>query len=353
MNSLWRPLVASALVSCLMVGMAYAQPAAPTDNPPSTDATIQALERAHASVVGIEVRATEGARSADTLGRQREGTGVVIGPEPLVLTIGYLTLEAESIQVVTRDGRVVPARTVAYDLATGFALLQPLVPLRDIPPAPLGSLQALTPGAILMTATGAHTDGEASQVGMTRLVGKRSFSGYWEYHIESAAFTSPPLNIGSGNHTGAGLFNPRGELVGIGSLFVLDAAGGGARLPGNMFVPVDLLVPVLAEMRSDGASRASRRPWIGLNSNEQNGRVQVVRVNPDSPAERAGLRPGDVVLAVDGQPVTTLAEFYGQLWKRPAPDSEITLTVLQGVQTQTLKLQGVDRMRTLARPTGI
>jgi S1-C subfamily serine protease len=331
---------------CMAVALAFGTLPHPMAAAPDSQqqATMEALQRAHAAVVGVEVNATSGARSAETLGHRRSGSGVVIGPDGLVLTIGYLMLEAENIQVVTRDRRTVPARAVAYDLATGFGLVRPLLPLRGITPVPLGSLADLQPGDALMTATGDDAD-----IGVTQVVDKRPFSGYWEYHIESALFTSPPI----GNHSGAPVFNRRGELLGIGSLFVGDASGQGQPLPGNMFVPVDLLKPILAELEKTGSSRQSRRPWLGLTSSDQGGRVQVVRVNRESPAEAGGMRPGDVVLAVDGARVATLEAFYKKLWDRPAPDAEVRLTVLQGADLRTITLKPVDRMSTMVRPAGI
>lgn len=326
---------------CLAAAPAW--PAMPAGTP--AQAIIDALTRANAAVVGVQVNATEGSRSAETLGLRRKGSGVVIGPDGLVLTIGYLMLEADTIQIVTQDNKTLPAKAVAYDLATGFGLIRPLLPLRGIKPVALGSLRDLQPGEALMAATG----GEDGDVSMTQLVSKRAFAGYWEYYIEAALFTSPPI----GNHSGAPLFNQKGELLGIGSLFVLDAMGENRRLPGNMFVPVDLLKPILAEMQSTGSSRLSRRPWLGLTSSEQDGRVQIVRVSEQSPAQAAGLQPGDVVLAVDGAKVATLETFYKKLWDHASPDAEIQLTVLQGADLKTITLRGVDRMSTLAKPSGI
>ena len=318
---------------------------AATRDAPSAQATIDALTRAHAAVVGVQVLAAEGARSAETLGRERSGSGVVIGPEGLILTIGYLMLEADSIQVVTQDNRTLPARAVAYDLATGFGLIRPLLPLRGIAPVALGSALEVQAGEALMASIG----GSASDVAMTQLVSKRAFSGYWEYHIESALFTSPPI----ANHSGAPLFNQRGELLGIGSLFVGDALGDNKRLPGNMFVPVDLLKPILAELQQTGTTRVSRRPWLGLTSTEQGGRVQVVRVNKDSPAQAAGLDSGDVVLAVDGTRVSTLEAFYKKVWEHADPNDEIQLTVLQGSEIKQIKVKAVDRMTVVKKPAGI
>ena len=334
----------------VLLGFAAALGAhAATAPSPAVQSSIAAFTRANAAVVGVRVGVADGATSAETLGKERVGSGVVIGADGLILTIGYLMLEAQSIQIVTQDNKTLPAQAVAYDLATGFGLVKTIVPLRGIEPVALGSLKDLQTGEALMAATGAQGNGEEGDVTMTQLISKRPFSGYWEYHIDAAMFTSPPIN----NHSGAPLFNQKGELVGIGSLYVSDAMGGNRRLPGNMFVPVDLLKPILSEMQQTGSTKLSRRPWLGLSSTEQGGRVQIIRVNKQSPAQVAGLEPGDLVLAVDGVKVATLEEFYKKLWDHPNPDAEISLTVLQGADIKTLKLKPVDRMSTMRKPAGI
>lgn len=328
------------LAACLLVTRVQAA----TAPAPGAQAMIDALTRANAAVVGVQVTAAEDSRSAETLGQQRTGSGVVIGPGDLILTIGYLLLDAEQIEITTPDHKTLPARSVAYDLATGFGLLRPVLPAR-IAPVALGSVGGIQTGEALMVSTG----GEDGDVTMTQLVSQRAFSGYWEYHIDLALFTSPPV----ANHSGAALFNQKGELLGIGSLFTTDALGQNTRLPGNMFVPVDLLKPILGEMQRTGTSRSSRRPWLGLSSREQDGRVQIIRVSKDSPAQRAGLHPGDVVLAVDDARVATLETFYKKLWDHAEPSVEIRLTVLQGADIKTITLTAVDRMSTLYKPAGI
>lgn len=333
----WIQAVLAATAIFLLGTAQGAQP-----RPAEAQSVIDALTKANAAVVGVQVTAADGARSIESLGKHRRGSGVVIGPDNMVLTIGYLMLEAESIQIVTQDNRVLPARAVAYDLATGFGIVKPVLPLRGVAPVALGSHQNLQTGEPVMAATG----GEDGDVTMTRLVSKRAFSGYWEYHIESALFTSPPID----NHSGAPLFNQRGELIGIGSLFVMDALGDNRRLPGNMFVSIDLLKPILAELQQTGTTRKSRRPWLGLTSSEQGGRVQIVRVNRESPAHSAGLQPGDLVLAVDGTKVATLEDFYKKLWEHANPDDEIQLTVLQGADVKVITLKAVDRMSTMLKP---
>ena len=321
---------------------AHAQAAEP---PSAIEAQSRALERASAAVVGLRARAVDDARSAATLGRVRQGSGVVIGDGDLVLTIGYLILEAEQVQLIADDEREVPARLVGYDVATGFGLVQPLAPLR-IAPAPFGVSAALARGDGLMFVSG----GADGAISVAQLVSRRDFSGYWEYHVEGALFTAPARP----DHSGAGLFNERGELVGIGSLLVRDAAGAeGPPLSGNMFVPIDLLRPILTELRQRGSSQASRRAWIGVNCIEAEGVVRVVRVTIDSPAEVAGVEPGDRIVRIDGTEVGGLDVLWKTLWAGGAPEREVTLDIVHGGRPQTLKLQSVDRMKTLRSARGI
>ncbi|MEF7613421.1 S1C family serine protease [Aquincola sp. MAHUQ-54] len=308
-------------------------------------AQADALRRAHAAVVGVQSLAVAEAHSNSALGRVRQGSGVVIGHDGLVLTIGYLILEADQVQLVVDDERHVPARVVAYDVATGFGLLQALTPLR-VEPAPMGSAQALAADEPLLMASG----GETAVMALTQLVSRRSFAGYWEYLIDGALFTAPAQPW----HSGAGLFNARGELVGIGSLVVAHALGDSeAPLPGNMFVPIDLLPPILAELQRNGLSAASRRAWLGVNCVENAGQVRVVRVSAESPAALAGLQPGDRIERIDGTVVGSLAALWQALWRGGQPEREVTLDIVRGDAPQTVKLQTVDRMKTLRRAQGI
>jgi serine protease Do len=305
----------------------------------------RALQRAQRSVLGVQSIAIDDARSAGTLGKARQGSGVLISHDGLVLTIGYLVLEADRVELVRDDGRPVPARVVGYDVATGFGLLQALAPL-GLEPAPLGRADRLAPQEPLMVASG----GGEGAVSVAELVSRRAFSGYWEYHLDTALFTAPPRR----DHSGAGLFNPAGELVGIGSLVVADATGSsGGRRGGNMFVPVDLLAPILADLRQQGFGAASRRAWLGLNCAEMEGRIRVVRVSDDSPADVAGLEVGDRILRIDGAEVQTLASLWKALWAGGAPEREISLLIERANQQQTLKVYSVDRMKTLKRSQGI
>jgi S1-C subfamily serine protease len=338
----------------VMVGLSLVRAQAQTaPNPSDQAAVIDALSRASAAVVGVRVTAADDARSIATLGKERAGSGVLINKNGLILTIGYLMLEAQDIRIVTQDNKTLPAVAVGYDLATGFGLIRPLLPLRDVAPVELGSQDSVQAGEALMAAIGSTDNNIEADVSMTRLVSKRAFSGSWEYHIDSALFTSPPVMAGNGNHSGAALFNQKGELLGIGSLLVMDAMGQNRRLPGNMFVPVDLLKPILTEMEQSGTSRLSMRPWLGLTSSDASGRVQVLRVSDDSPAQQAGLKGGDVVLAVDGNKVSSLEAFYKKLWDRASPQEPVRLTVLQGAEVNTVVVQPQNRMANLRKASGI
>lgn len=309
------------------------------------DPRAPALQRASDAVVGVMALAVPDARSAATLGRARSGSGVVIADDGLVLTIGYLILEAEQVMLLTDDGRQVPARVVAYDLATGFGLVRALAPLK-LAPAPLGAAGSLPDNAALMIASG----GNEGVISLTRLLNRRTFAGYWEYLIEGAIFTSPPHRA----HSGAGLFNEQGQLVGIGSLFVMDALGAdGPRLPGNMFVPIDLLEPVLAELLARGSSSQSNRPWLGINCVEVGGAVRIARISEDSPADVAGLQVGDHVARIDGVEVTRLDQLWKALWRDSAAEREVVLAIVRDGRELTLKVHTVDRASALRRPQGV
>jgi len=312
---------------------------------PAAPARAATLEELVSAVVRIKTYINPDGQTVQSLGREREGSGVVIDGEGLVLTIGYLILEAEQVQLVTDDEREIPGRVVAYDMATGFGLVQPLTPLR-IEAAPLGQSSRVAQDEPLMVVSG----GTGGAVSAARLVSRRPFAGYWEYRIEGALFTSPPR----GDHSGAGLFNARGELVGIGSLIVAYAMGDKQpRHPGNMFVPVDLLAPIIDELRRTGTSEASHRAWMGVNCVEDDGELRVVRVSDDSPADVAGVLAGDRILRIDGEPVRTLDQLWLTLWRNGPPEREVRLEVQRDGDRQTLKVFTVERAKTLKRSQGV
>ncbi|MCU0968857.1 MAG: S1C family serine protease [Rubrivivax sp.] len=331
-------LLAGLAASCLVAAGAAASTL-------SVEAQSRLLERAHRAVVGLEIRAVDGARTEATLGSEREGSGVVIGADGLVLTIGYLVLEAEEVMIVDDAGRRLPARVVGVDVTSGLGLVQSLVPLR-VDPAPMQRGGAVDGDEPLMFVSG----GSEGDVAVTRVVAQRAFSGMWEYHLDRAFFTHPPRR----DHSGAGLFNARGELVGIGSLVVNDALGGdGPRLPGNMFVPVEPLAPLLAELRATGRAPWVERAWIGINCVEREGALRITRVSDDSPADVAGLQAGDRIVAIDGVDVTRLEQLWKRLWAGSPAEREVRLEIEREGERQTVSVFAVDRAKALRRAEGV
>ena len=343
---LFVPLLVGALSLAAFDAVASAVPSARKVSAPSPqdDAAYQALMDAANAVVGVKVKALPNARSNDTLGAERVGSGVVISRDGLVLTIGYLILEADTVEIVDSSELTVPGVVVAYDHATGFGLLRPMAPLKTTP-IKLGTANPVSQLDRLMIVTG----GEEQTVSIATVVSRRKFAGYWEYLIDGAIFTSPPRF----DHSGAALINQKGELVGIGSLLVLDAITPGQKMPGNMFVPVDLLKPILDELVRTGMQQAGKRPWIGVNSREEDGRVKVVQVNEDSPAHVAGIEAGDIILTINGNPVSSLENFYHKLWSHGPASSPVKLTVLHGASLREVTVNAIDRKDFMRKRQGI
>ena len=309
--------------------------------PQKKDASYDKLVAAANAVVGVKVKALPNARSNSTLGEERVGSGVVIGKDGLVLTIGYLVVEADSVSITDTDGSEVPARVLAYDHATGFGLVKPLAKLPLAPvPIRLGTAKPVAQLDRMMIVTG----GEEQNISIATVVSKREYAGYWEYMIEDAIFTAPARF----DHSGAALINKDGELIGIGSLFVMDALTPGERLPGNMFVPVDLLKPILDEMVRTGSQPLAHRPWLGVNSLEEDGRIKVMQVNDESPADKAGIAAGDIILRVNGDSVANLEDFYKHVWTG-TPGTEYRITVLHGTDVREVLVRSMDRKEYVRR----
>ena len=262
------------------------------------------LEAALDSLVVLHTRVPEDAYTAETLGVQRLGNGIVIDESGLVLTIGYLITEADDVTLITNDGRQVAAHVLGQDQVTGFGLVQALEPLR-LPSLPMGDSRRLEGGAPIVLAGG----GGLAHAMAGQLIARAPFAGYWEYLLKEALFTRP----GHPHWSGAALIGPTGELMGVCSLQMNEQTESGAAPLINMSVPIELLPPILDDLARGQPVRAPR-PWLGVISQEVGKHVVIWDVSAGGPAARAELRRGDVVLAVGGERVATLAEFYTRLW---------------------------------------
>jgi S1-C subfamily serine protease len=283
------------------------------------------------SVVRLRTRAVADARSAATLGTEREGTGVVIDEKGLVLTIGYLILEAETVELSTADGRRFPATVVGYDAVTGLGLVRALGQL-PIKPVKVGESSTLAKREPVFVV---GFDGVAPGY----VVSRRRFVGYWEYLLDDAIFTAPATV----NWQGAALLDRERRLLGIGSLAVPDSVGDASAVPGHMFVPIDRLKPVLADLIARGRPAGPARPWLGVSTQDVEGNVIVTRVASGSPAEQAPMRVGDVIVALGGNTLRGQADFYTRLWASGAAGREITLDVLRDGRIERVTVKSIDR----------
>ena len=297
------------------------------------------LDHVLSSVVGLHSIIPSDAFSADTLGTERAGNGVVID-DGLVLTIGYLITEAEAVWLHIGDGRVVQGHALGFDQETGFGLVQALGKI-DLPVLDIGSSKAAEVGErVVIGGAGGRTRSLAG-----RIAAKQEFAGYWEYLLDEAIFTYPAHP----NWGGTGLISTRGELIGIGSL-QLEREREGKAEHVNMVVPIDLLKPVLDDLRKFGRVNKPARPWLGMYSTEIDNRVVVVGVSAKGPAARAELKAGDVILAVNGEKVTSQTGFYRKLWALGPAGVDVPLTVYHEGVTFDVVLASTDRARLLKAP---
>jgi len=297
------------------------------------------LERALASVVGLHSIIPADAFTAETLGTERAGNGVVID-DGLVLTIGYLITEAETLWLHLGDGRVMEGHALGFDSVSGFGLVQALGRL-NINPLPLGSSATARIGErVVVGGAGGRTRSVASQI-----VAKQEFAGYWEYLLDEAIFTYPAHP----NWGGAGLISNSGELIGIGSL-QMERERGGRTEHVNMIVPIDLLKPVLDDLRRFGRVNRPARPWLGMFSTEIDHRVVVIGIAGNGPAARAELKAGDVILAVNGEKFEGQSSFYRKLWALGPAGVDVPLTVHHEGVTFDVVLASTDRARLLKAP---
>ena len=286
------------------------------------------------AVVKIRAIVPDYVRFARILGTEREGSGVVIDSQGHILTIGYLITEAETIEVTGPEGKTTQATSVGYDHRTGFGLLRTDKPLA-VPPLELGESSEIREGDPILVV--AH--GGADAVQGARVLSRKEFAAYWEYLLDSAIFTTPP----HANFGGAALIDRSGKLVGIGSLFTTILVPSLGSIPGNMFVPIDLLKPILPDLIAKGRSSEPSRPWLGLNLEETHGRIIVTRITSEGPADKGGLKPGDIILTVGNQEVTGLADFYRKVWALSNTGVEVSLRILQGIRIRDLTLKSADR----------
>jgi S1-C subfamily serine protease len=298
------------------------------------------LDTALDAMVLLRAEVPEDAFTAEVLGTERAGYGVVIRPDGLVLTIGYLITEASAIWLTTQRGQVVPGHPLGYDQATGFGLVQPLGKL-DATPLKRGASSTCAPGdEVVLAGHGGRAHALA-----TRISDKREFAGAWEYVLDEAIFTSPAHP----QWGGTALIDEHGLLCGIGSLLVQEQSGK-QTVQGNMVVPIDLLEPILEDMVKFGRARRPPRAWLGLYAAESGGQLVVTGVAAGGPAERDRVQTGDLIIEVAGERVRGQADFFRKVWRLGPAGVQVPLTVARSGDVLRLSVRSGDRQDFLKKP---
>ena len=317
---------------------AWAFPANLQPNPAEVNFDLAAALDA---VVMLKSEVPEDAFTAGVLGTERVGSGVVIRDDGLILTIGYLITEASAIWITANNGKVVQGHPLAYDQASGFGLVLPLGRL-GAPMLPRGSASSVS------------VDDDVTVIGHGRrmhslkatIVAKREFVGYWEYLLDEALFTAPAHP----QWGGTALVNAQGQVVGLGSLLVQEAREEGKQLQGNMFVPVDLLEPILDEMLKFGRRSAPPRPWLGMYAVDVDGHVAVSGLADGGPAARAGLRKGDLLMEVGGEKVKNVADLFRKVWATGPAGTDIPFLVGRKGAAIKVSVRSADRNDLMKKP---
>ena len=284
-------------------------------------------------MVSITAHVPEDAMSAGLLGTERVGHGVRIRPDGLIATIGYVVHEAENVWIGTRAAAV-PGFVVGYDFDSGFALVKPSMPLEG-PTMPVGRADTLAVG----DAVSVISSGGTEQVIDAYVVAKQEFAGRWEYVLDQAVFTAPPHDSWSG----AALVNAEGRLCGLGSLVIQGFEVNGSLTTVNMFVPIELLVPIIDEICENGRRLSPPRPWLGMLVHDDHQDLTVVGVYRNCPADKAGLRPGDVIVGIDDQPVAGLANMFRRVWSLGSAGVTVPIRVMRDTQKMELLVHSGDR----------
>ena len=292
------------------------------------------------SVVKIDSIIPPEARTAQSLGTVRGGNGVVIDDKH-ILTIGYIVVEAETITITLPDGKKFPGELIGYDHTTGFGILRTIIQ-SDLTPLKIGNSDQLTKEDFLYVLP-YLTEGRPSAV---KMVSRRSFAGWWEYFLDKPIYTYPA----NSSFAGSALINEYGEVLGIGSLYVGDAAATGISSPGNMFVPINDLKPILDDLIQNGRRTKDIKPYMGLTSSDNTGQVKITRVNDNGPAAKAGFSVNDTILAVNDEKINNIEDFYKVVWSFGGPGTKLQFDIERNQEKLNIELTTMDRNDFFVKP---
>lgn len=296
--------------------------------------TKENIKKFYNAIVSIDSKVPEEARTAKSLGTIRQGSGVIIDGNN-ILTIGYIVVEASEIIIGLPDGKQIPGKLTGYDHSSGFGIVSPIIKTK-LTPLELGDSNKIElDDALLILPSPQKGIGS-----IVKMVSRRPFVGWWEYLLEKPIYTIP-MNQ---SWAGAPLVNSNGRILGIGSLFVQDAAFPGTMSPGNMFVPINLLKPILNDLITYGRRKSDVKPYLGISTNDSSGQVMVTRVSRNGPAEKSGIKQNDIIKAVNGKQVNSVEVFYKTIWTSGNFGVELNLEIIRNEKNLNFKVKSVDRM---------
>jgi len=292
------------------------------------NASLKLLQSVMPTSVGLRAKIAAAHPSAQILGTERMGSGTLIDPSGIVLTVNYIALGAESIEVTLLDETRLNGHVIAQDFFTGLAAIK--IPGDNYPAARWAGAEGLQTGQEIFIV--ASAGGSQRRVNSGAISSLDPFDAFWEFQLQRGILTTA-MNPGLG---GGGLFINRGELVGVVSLDLNDVGRY------TLAIPAEHFFTHREELLRYGR-RVSRTPraWVGFYCYMLREHVIIAGVLPGTPGERAGLRAGDLVLSVDGVPIGVRSDLYQRLWEHK-PGEVIRLQVFRDNAAVEVAVQGAD-----------
>ncbi len=270
--------------------------------------------------------------TAGVLGCEREGHGIRVSENGLVLTIGYVISEASTIWLIDSSNNAIEGHVVGYDQASGFGLVQALGRLSGTVLG-LGDSDEVVPGRQMVLAGAGGAD---SAVDVT-IAEVREFAGYWEYLLDGAIFTEPAHP----EWGGTALLGEDGRVYGVGSLILQsELESVPAR---NMVIPINKFTAVRDDLVALGRSRAAPRPWLGWYVQDSAQGPVVIGLVADGPSMAAGIKAGDRVVAINGRRISSLSNMYSEIWNSGDAGTTLDAAISRDGDIRIVSIESIDR----------
>lgn len=290
------------------------------------------IENALTGLLTVKSQVPEEAMTASVLGCEREGHGIRVSENGLVLTIGYVISEASSIWLIDSDKQAVEGHVVGYDQASGFGLVQALGRLSGSV-LELGDSDEVVVGRQMVLA---GAGGATSAVDVS-IVEVREFAGYWEYLIAGAIFSEPAHP----EWGGTALLDSEGRVYGVGSLIL--QAEDDTEPARNMIIPINKFNAVRDDLITSGRSSVPPRPWLGWYVQDSAQGPTVIGLVSNGPSNTAGIKPGDRVVAINGRRISSLSSLYKEIWTAGEAGITVDVAISRDADIRIVAVESIDR----------